>query len=162
MVTKTYPFLLFVPSCCFSWFCYPSQAVCLLLGPWGTRNRAKKSSGNLSENTPLKKHKIKGSRPSLDDFLVQKWVPKGDAIGFFLVFFNTLGPLGPLRGLLGRMGLSRGASKPQNGRKVTPQGPQSGPKSWRKWSQDDPKKEEKINKWNATIIYLARRTARSD
>ena len=162
MVTKTDPFLLFVPSCCFSWFCYPSQAVCLLLVPWGTRNRAKKSSGNLSENTPLKKHKIKGSRPSQDDFWVQKWVPKGESIGLLGVFFNTLGPLGPLRGLLGRMGLSRGASKPQNGRKVTPQGPQSGPKIGRKWSQDDPKKEEKINKWNATIIYLARRTARSD
>ena len=91
MVTKTDPFLLFVPSCCFSWFCYPSQAVCLLLGPWGTRNRAKKSSGNLSENTPLKKHKIKGSRPSLDDFWVQKWVPKGESIGLLGVFFNTLG-----------------------------------------------------------------------
>ena len=162
MVTKTQPFLFFVWICCFSWFCYPYGAVCLLMGPWGNGNRAKMSSGNLSENTPLKKHKIKGSRPSQNDFWVQNWVPKGASIGLLGVFFNNLEPLGPLRGLLGRMRSSRGASKPQNDRKVTPQGPQSGPKSWSKWSHDDPKKEEKINKWHATIIYLARRTARSD
>ena len=54
--TKTYPSLVFVWICSFSWFCYHCGAVCLLIGSWGTRHRAKKSSGNLFENTPFKKN----------------------------------------------------------------------------------------------------------